>query len=189
MCHIVEFNGSLARVAVKEKWFDKVKEEKSKIQTAFQVTFNSEIELNLEIANANSSASNSAATQTVQQQQNVTPTQPAPQPAPQPQTAPQPQPAPLPTPEKTQPSSSSTPAVQPAAVSNTAPPPQTTPIQAQPTPIAEDPEELELMKAAQRLADALDGEIIQLHEENTEISDEPIDSSELEEIEDDDVEF
>ncbi|MGB7379420.1 MAG: DNA polymerase III subunit gamma/tau [Rivularia sp. (in: cyanobacteria)] len=188
MCHIVEFNGSLARVAVKEKWFDKVKEEKSKIQTAFQVTFNSEIELNLEIANANSSASNSAATQTVQQQQNVTPTQPAPQPAPQPQTAPQPQPAPLPTPEKTQPSSSSTPAVQPAAVSNTAPPPQTTPIQAQPTPIAEDPEELELMKAAQRLADALDGEIIQLHEENTEISDEPIGSSELEEI-DDDVEF
>ena len=43
------------------------------------------------------------------------------------------------------------------------------------------------MYAAQRLADALDGEIIQ-NEENTEISDEPIDSSELEEIEDD-VEF
>ena len=188
MCHVVEFNGSIARVAVKEKWYDKVKEEKSQIKTAFQVTFNSEIEVNLEIANSNSSA----ATPTVQQQQNVTPTQAAPQPAPQtaPQPAPEPtpQPAPLPTPEKTQPPSS-TPTVQPAAVSNTAPPPQTTRARAQPTPIAADPEASELMKAAQRLADALDGEIISLHEENTEISDEPIDSSELEEIEDDDVEF
>ncbi len=45
------------------------------------------------------------------------------------------------------------------------------------------------MKAAQRLADALDGEIIELGEENTEISDEPIGSSELEEIDNDDVEF
>ena len=180
MCHIVEFNDSVARVAVKEKWYDKVKEEKSQIKTAFQVTLKSDIEVNLEIANSNSSA----ATPTVQQQQNVTPTQTAPQPAPQPAAA-----APLPTPEKTQPPSSSTPAVQPAAVSNTAPPPQTTPTPLQPTPIAADPEASELMKAARRLADALDGEIIQLNEENTEISDEPIGSSELEEIDDDDVEF
>ena len=179
MCHIVEFNDSVARVAVKEKWYDKVKEEKSKIKTAFQVTFNSDIEVNLEIANSNSST----ATPTVQQQQNVTPTQAAPQPAPQP--------LPSPTPEKTQPPSSSTPAVQPAATvkNTTAPPPQTTRVHAQPTPIAEDPQASELMKAARRLAQALDGEIIELNEENTEISDEPIDSSELEEIEDYDVEF
>ena len=45
------------------------------------------------------------------------------------------------------------------------------------------------MKAAQRLAQALDGEIIQLSEDNTEISDESIDSSELEEIEENDIEF
>jgi DNA polymerase-3 subunit gamma/tau len=179
MCHVVEFNGSVARVAVKEKWYDKVKEEKSKIKTAFQVTFKSEIEVNLEVANAVSSANNTSNETPTVQQQNVTPTQPAPQP----------QPTPPPTQEKTQPPSSSTPTVQPTAVANTAPPPQTIPTPLQPSPIAEDPEMDEVMKAAQRLADALDGEIIQLSEENTEISDEPVDSSELEEIEDYDVEF
>ncbi|MEM6752670.1 MAG: DNA polymerase III subunit gamma/tau, partial [Cyanobacteria bacterium P01_C01_bin.38] len=183
---VVEFNGSMARVAIKEKWFDKVKEQKSNIKAAFQVTFKKEIEVNLEEANANSviNSNSSAATPTVQQQ-NVTPTPVKPQTAPQP--APQPAPAPLPTPEQP-PLTRTTPAVQPAAVSNTAPPPQTTPTQAQPTPIAEDPEASELMKAAKRLAQALDGEIIKLNEENTETSDEPIDSSELEVIEDD-VEF
>jgi DNA polymerase-3 subunit gamma/tau len=197
MCHVAEFNGSVARVAVKEKWYDKVKEEKSKIKTAFQVTFKADIEVNLEIANSNSAAA------TVKAQQNVTPAEKTPPQAPQPlpsttpaeKTQPQaPQPLPSPTPaEKTQPPSS-TPAVQPAAVqpaavSNTAPPKQTTPALAQPTPIAEDPEASEVMKAAKRLAQALDGEIIQLNEENTEISDEPLDSSELEEVEEEDVEF
>ncbi|NJL78772.1 MAG: hypothetical protein HC917_07785 [Richelia sp. SM2_1_7] len=53
----------------------------------------------------------------------------------------------------------------------------------------EDPEIDLIMNAARRLAQALDGEIIPLNEEPTEISDELADSSELEELDEDDVEF
>jgi len=200
MCHVVEFDGSVARVAVKQAWYERVKQDQPKISDAFQATFGREIKVNLEIANAASSASSnsSVATSTVQQQQNVAPTQTTRQPAPKtapetaPQASPHPAPSPLPpppTPEKIQPPQTSTPATQPkVAAKNTVTPHQTAPTPPQATAIAENPEMDEVMKAARRLADALDGEIIQLSEENTEISDESIDSSELEELEDD-VEF
>ncbi len=174
MCHILEFDGSVARVAVKEAWYKKVKEEVSNITTAFQVTFDREIQVNLEIANAVSPSNSAGATKV--QQPPVVPTQT------QPQTQPQPAPPPKPTPETPQ---IPTPTTQsPAAAKNAAPPPQAAPTPPQTTPTVEDPEADRVMYAAQRLADALDGEIIQ-NEENTEISDEPIDSSELEEVEDD----
>ncbi|MEM1393533.1 MAG: DNA polymerase III subunit gamma/tau, partial [Cyanobacteria bacterium P01_H01_bin.150] len=186
MCHIVEFDGSVARVAAKQAWYERVKQDYSKIATAFQVTFSSEIKVNLEIANAASSANSnsSVATPTVQQQKNVTATQTAPQ------TAPQPAPSPVPTPTKTEPPQTSTPTTQrTVAAKKTVSPPQKVPTPPQPIAIAENPEMDEVMKAARRLADALDGEIIQLSEENTEISDESIDSPELEEPDEEDIEF
>ncbi|AFY56211.1 DNA polymerase III, subunit gamma/tau [Rivularia sp. PCC 7116] len=190
MCRVADFDGSLARVAVKEKWYEKVKEEKSKIEAAFEVTFNRKIEINLEVASSISPTnSNSSPAKTVHQ----------PPAAPAhlntqtvPQTPPQPVPSPVssPTPERTQPPQISAPKTQAnTAIKNPINSTQTIPTPPQPTPIEEDPEASEVMKAALRLAQALDGEIIQLNDEKTEISDESIDSSELEEIEEDDVEF
>ncbi|BAY83291.1 DNA polymerase III subunit gamma/tau [Calothrix parasitica NIES-267] len=191
MCHVADFDGAVARVGVKQAWYERVKQDQPKIAAAFQVTFNSEIKVNLEIANSAppANSNSSAATTAVQQQQNIPPAQVARQTAPQavPQVAPQAaQPAPSSPPPQT-----STPRTQPqpAAVKHTAPPAQAPPRPPQPTAIAENPEMDEVMKAARRLADALDGEIIELSEENTEISDESIDSPELEVPEEDDVEF
>ncbi len=177
MCRIVEFDGSTARVTVKEAWYKKVQQDQAKITAAFQVTFNREIQVNLEIANAAISTSTS-----------VTPVQPDSGSATQtpPQTPPQ-APQPPPTPEKTPPPQSA-PRTQPTVASNNTAPPQTVSTPPQPEVAAEDPEIDLIMKAARRLADALDGEIIQISEEPTEISDET-DSSELEELDEDDVEF
>ncbi|NJS16209.1 MAG: hypothetical protein HC787_02915 [Nostocaceae cyanobacterium CSU_2_110] len=188
MCRIVEFNGSMARVAVKEAWYKKVQQDQEKITTAFQVTFNREIQVNLEIANAATSTNSTDATSTtpVQSQPDASATYIPPQAPLQPPS----QPAPPSTPEKTQPPQISTPRTQPSApANNTAPPEQTVPTPAQPEVKPEDPEIDLIMNAARRLAQALDGEIIPLNEEPTEISDELADSSELEELDEDDVEF
>ena len=195
MCHVAEFDGAVARVGVKQAWYERVKQDQPKITAAFQATFNSEIKVNLEIANsappANSNSS-VATTAAVQQQQNIPPAQVARQTVPQavPQAA-QPAPSSPPPATRTHPPQTSTPTIQrqPAAVAKNAAPPQTAPTPPQPTAIAQNPEMDEVMKAAKRLADALDGEIIELSEENTEISDESIDSPELEVPEEDDVEF
>ncbi|MEB3219148.1 MAG: DNA polymerase III subunit gamma/tau [Nostocales cyanobacterium 94392] len=186
MCRIVEFDGSMARVAVKEAWYKKVQQDQEKITTAFQVTFNREIQVNLEIANAASSASSSAAASTpVQPEPDVSPTQTPPQAPLQPSF----QPTPLPS-EKSPLPQNSTPRTQPTPIANNATlSPQTIPISPQTEVKAEDPEIDLIMNAARRLADALDGEIIQMSEESTEISDELGDSSELEELDQDDVDF
>ena len=183
MCHLVEFDNSIARVAVKEKWYEKVKENQPNIQKAFQVTYNCEVQVNLQKTNAVSSVnSNSAAVSTpVQQNPPATPRQTLPQSPPQ---------ATLPVPETKKAPQISTPKTQPPlSRQNTVLPPQASSKPPETTPIVEEnPEEEEVMKAARRLAEALDGEIIQFSEEQTEISDESIDSPELEEVEED-VEF
>ncbi|MGF1673547.1 MAG: DNA polymerase III subunit gamma/tau [Rivularia sp. (in: cyanobacteria)] len=187
MCRIIEFDGSMARVAVKEAWYKKVQQDQEKITTAFQVTFNHQIQVNLEIANAATSTNSTAATSTpVQSEPEASATYIPPQAPLQPPS----QPAPPSTPEKTQPPQISTPRTQPtAATNNTAPPEQAIPTPPQPEVKPEDPEIDLIMNAARRLAQALDGEIIPLNEEPTEISDELADSSELEEVDEDDVEF
>ena len=194
MCHVAEFDGAVARVGVKQAWYERVTQDLPKIAAAFQATFNREIKVNLEIANSAppANSNSSVVTTAVQQQQNIPPAQVARQTAPQavPQAA-QPAASSPPPAIRTQPPQTSTPTTQrqPAAVAKNAAPPQTAPTPTQPTAIAQNPEMDEVMKAAKRLADALDGEIIELGEENTEISDESIDSPELEVPEEDDVEF
>ncbi|MEL6458988.1 MAG: DNA polymerase III subunit gamma/tau [Cyanobacteria bacterium J06621_15] len=195
MCHVAEFDGSVAQVGVKQAWYERVKQDQSKIADAFRVTFNCEIKVNLEVANSAPSAksNSSVATTAIQQQHNIPPAQTTQQTAPQTIQAPPPaRPAPSPPPARTQPPQTSTPtsqSQQAVIAKNTAPPTQATPAPPQPVAMAENLEMDEVMKAAKRLADALDGEIIQLSEENTEISDESIDSPELEVPEEDDVEF
>ncbi|MEO1377953.1 MAG: DNA polymerase III subunit gamma/tau, partial [Cyanobacteria bacterium J06635_10] len=150
------------------------------IEKAFQVTYKREIQVFLEkTSSVTSVKSNSVAVSTpVQQKPSVASIQTPPQRLPQP--------APLPTPED----KVLTPKTQPSTpTKNTAPPKQTTPTPSPINPTAEEDEADKIMYAAKRLAEALDGEIIPLSEEKTEISDEPVDSSELEEIDEDDVDF
>ncbi|MEH2063305.1 MAG: DNA polymerase III subunit gamma/tau [Nostoc sp.] len=49
MCQLIEFNGSMARVAVKgSKWYETLKSDLPMIKAAFQKTFGHEIQVNLE---------------------------------------------------------------------------------------------------------------------------------------------
>ncbi|MBE9221044.1 DNA polymerase III subunit gamma/tau, partial [Dolichospermum flos-aquae] len=50
MCHLIEFNGSMARVGVKAVWYDKVKSYVPVITTAFRQAFQQEIQVTLEKA-------------------------------------------------------------------------------------------------------------------------------------------
>ena len=43
MCHVADFDGAVARVGVKQAWYERVKQDQSKIAAAFQVTFYREI--------------------------------------------------------------------------------------------------------------------------------------------------
>ncbi|MEM9922832.1 MAG: DNA polymerase III subunit gamma/tau [Cyanobacteria bacterium P01_D01_bin.50] len=184
MSYIIEFDDSIARIAVKEKWYEAVKKNQPNIEKAFQVTYKREVRVNLEKTSSVASVkSNSAAVSTpVQQKSSVAPIQKPPQRLPQP--------APLQTPFQKQADFVSTPKTQQSSpTKNTAPPRQTTPTPSPTNPTAEEDEADEIMYAAKRLADAVDGEIISFSEEKTEISDEPVDSSELEEVDEDDVEF
>ncbi|MDB9474637.1 DNA polymerase III subunit gamma/tau [Dolichospermum circinale] len=50
MCHLIEFDGSIARVGVKAVWYDKVKSYVPVITTAFRQAFQQEIQVTLEKA-------------------------------------------------------------------------------------------------------------------------------------------
>ncbi len=52
MCHLIEFNGAIARIGVKPAWYDKVKSYLPMIITAFRQTCQREIQVNLEKATA-----------------------------------------------------------------------------------------------------------------------------------------
>lgn len=50
MCHLIEFDGTVARVGVKPVWFDKVKSDLQMITAAFQQTFHQPVQVTLEKA-------------------------------------------------------------------------------------------------------------------------------------------
>ncbi|ARV58460.1 DNA polymerase III subunit gamma/tau [Nostocales cyanobacterium HT-58-2] len=55
MCHLVEFDGTVTRVAIKQKWYQTVQSEQSKIAAAFKETFGCEVKINLEVATSSTS--------------------------------------------------------------------------------------------------------------------------------------
>ncbi|MBD2345394.1 DNA polymerase III subunit gamma/tau [Anabaena subtropica] len=52
MCHLIDFDGAVARIGVKGMWYDKVKSDVPMITAAFQQTFSREIQVTLEKGNA-----------------------------------------------------------------------------------------------------------------------------------------
>ncbi|KAB8314027.1 intein-containing DNA polymerase III subunit gamma/tau [Tolypothrix campylonemoides VB511288] len=55
MCHLIEFDGAVARVAIKQAWYKKVQSDQPKIAAAFKETFRCDIKINLEFAAASTS--------------------------------------------------------------------------------------------------------------------------------------
>ncbi|MFM6073777.1 MAG: hypothetical protein ACKPB9_19695, partial [Dolichospermum sp.] len=152
MCHLIDFNGSIARVGVKAVWYDKVKSYVPVITTAFRQAFQQEIQVTLEKATGASVIS----TRRNPQGQNSPPVQQ--QPTPQPPTvAAQPVSTvstPPPAPVKSQP-----------VVTNTAP------IQAISSPAKVQPPSSNwdhdgVLKAAESLAKFFSGEIIRVTDDS-----------------------
>ncbi|KAB8335263.1 intein-containing DNA polymerase III subunit gamma/tau [Scytonema tolypothrichoides VB-61278] len=151
MCHLIEFDGTVARVAVKEKWYKKVQTYHPIIAAAFKETFKCEVKINLEIA----TPSTSIPPQTSPQKKPKT------RPSYEPPSAPSPE-----LPKSTKPPTTKSPnAANTAAVQNldtthrSDKPSQTQPSASTPTP---DWEVDEVTAAAQRLAQFFDGEVIRL---------------------------
>ncbi|ABA21833.1 AAA ATPase, central region [Trichormus variabilis ATCC 29413] len=112
MCYLIDFAGTVARIGVKAAWYDKVKSDLPMITSAFQQTFNREVQVTLERGNpsnattvrkvapangnGNSNGNGHNGTSSVQQPPSPTysnqkPTTPLPQPtatAPTPKTTP-----------------------------------------------------------------------------------------------------
>lgn len=98
MCHLIEFNGAMAIIGVKPIWYDKVKSYLPNLHTAFQQTFNQQIQVTLEKATAGTTNNrrNSLPPQNSQPQNSVTPTSTNyPQPIAQPQVEHPPQQTPI----------------------------------------------------------------------------------------------
>ncbi|MEH2406816.1 DNA polymerase III subunit gamma/tau [Nostoc sp.] len=171
MCQLIEFNGTVARIAVKgSKWYETLKSDLPMMKAAFQQTFKREVQVNLE------------------QVSSVTPTSAKKAPPPKDSTRPQ-QP---PTPSYNQQIPPSAPVPQPAS-----PPPATAPVKTEPvakngngvngnganengvfalptapkrTPTPDwEPDEVAI--AAQRLAEFFNGQIIRFAEDSTQFSD------------------
>ncbi|MDB9451659.1 DNA polymerase III subunit gamma/tau [Dolichospermum circinale] len=179
MCHLMEFNGVVARVGVKAVWYDKVKSYLPIITTAFRQTFQQEIQVTLEKA----TTANATSTKRNPPPQNSTPVQQPPQPTsyqqpPQPtsyQQPPQPTsyqqpPAPQPTPQP--------PSAVPQPVATvSAPPPVpvrvepvvTNAASVQPSPSSWDHDGV--VKAAESLAKFFSGEIIRMTDDSFQLSD------------------
>jgi DNA polymerase III subunit gamma/tau len=150
MCQIIEFNGDLARIAVKGAWLDALKSDVPMIQAAFQQIFQRQIQVALEKGNSltsNSTRNNPQPQDSPRIQQPAAPQYQQPIPSVAPASPPTPQPAPQPAPTTTE-SNTSTSAVQ------TLSPPI-------PTPQANWQTE-EVDNAVQRLAQFFNGEIIRL---------------------------
>ncbi|MBD2445361.1 DNA polymerase III subunit gamma/tau [Dolichospermum sp. FACHB-1091] len=173
MCHLIEFNGSMARVGVKAVWYDKVRSYVPVITTAFRQTFQQEIQVTLEKA----TGANVTSTRRNPPGQNSPPVQQTPepislQPTPQPPTvAPQPVSTvstPPPALIKTQP-----------VVTNTAPV-QT--ISSPPVPAPSSNWDHDgVVKAAESLAKFFSGEIIRITDDSFHLGD-SVTSTETHEI-------
>ena len=188
MCHLMEFNGVVARVGVKAVWYDKVKSYLPIITTAFRQTFQQEIQVTLEKA----TTANATSTKQNPPPQNSTPVQQPPQPTsyqqpPQPtsyQQPPQPTsnyqppqptsnyqpPAPQPTPQP--------PSAVPQPVATvSAPPPvpvRVEPVVTNAAPVQPSPSSWDhdgVVKAAESLAKFFSGEIIRMTDDSFQLSD------------------
>ncbi|MEH2358225.1 DNA polymerase III subunit gamma/tau [Nostoc sp.] len=188
MCQLIEFNGTVARIAVKgPKWYETLKSDLPMMKAAFQQTFQREVQVNLEqvssatptSAKKNPPPKDSSRVQqppTASYNQQISP------------PAPVPQPAPTPAPLKTESASNNGNGVNGNGVNGNGvngsgvnghgvngngvngngmqtlpPPPQRTP--------APDWEVDEVAIAAQRLAEFFNGQIIRFAEDSTEFSD------------------
>ncbi|MBF2004261.1 MAG: DNA polymerase III subunit gamma/tau [Chlorogloeopsis fritschii C42_A2020_084] len=148
MCHLIEFDGAVACIAIKQAWYKKVQSEQSKIAAAFQETFQRQIQVNLALATASNST------------------------LPKSTSSPQPQPTfnqqrhnpPVETAKAVQTPPQKTESVKNPNVVKTSPPPQP---QTAPTV---DWETDEVAIAAQRLAQFFDGQIINFTEDTAEVA-------------------
>ncbi|MBK1990244.1 DNA polymerase III subunit gamma/tau [Sphaerospermopsis aphanizomenoides BCCUSP55] len=168
MSQLLDFDGALARIAIKQAWYEKGKSDLPIITTAFQQTFQRDIQVNLEKAAASGSTSvrRNAPTQdsTRVQQPPTTPIyhQPAPTPAP----TPTPTSAPTSVTQPTQPPPTPT-KIEPVVAKAPVPTPTPPPNQA----FVSSWEHEEVTKAAKSLAEFFHGEIIRLTDEALDLSD------------------
>ncbi|HIK05824.1 MAG TPA: DNA polymerase III subunit gamma/tau [Trichormus sp. M33_DOE_039] len=155
MCHLIDFDGNVARVGVKPVWFDKVKSDLTMITAAFQQTFHQEMQVSLEKATTSTPPTGK---KTPPVNGNGSPTVKQPPPASYnnhkpPTPTPQP-PTPAPTPAKPEPS---------ANKAKTPTPPTS------PPPLASW-ETDEVAIAAQRLAQFFDGKVIRFTDDGEDLT-------------------
>ncbi|MBW4562512.1 MAG: DNA polymerase III subunit gamma/tau [Mojavia pulchra JT2-VF2] len=144
MCQLIEFNGAVARVAVRgAKWYEKLKSDLPMMKAAFQQTFQREVQVNLEQV---TSATPTSARRNPSPQDSARVQQPAT--SKYERQIPSPAPQPTPAPGKIEPVATNTGMVQ------TLPPPQ------QPQTPVPDSQTDEVADAAQCLAKFFDGQII-----------------------------
>ncbi|BAY77134.1 DNA polymerase III gamma and tau subunits [Nostoc linckia NIES-25] len=166
MCQLIEFDGTVAHIAIKQAWYEKVKSDLPVIVTAFQQTFQREVKVHLE---KGTSLNSTSAKKTPVRQDSTRPQQP-PTPIsngqiPPPASVPQPaslQPAQTP-PVKTESVSRNGNGVNGNGVKPLPPPPTQAP------PPNWEPDEVAI--AAQRLAEFFNGQIIRFADDSTEFSD------------------
>ncbi|MCC5646058.1 DNA polymerase III subunit gamma/tau [Nostoc sp. CHAB 5824] len=173
MSQLIEFDGVVARIAIKQAWYDKGKSYLPMITAAFQQTFQREIQINIEkgtSSNSTSAKKNPSPKDSNRVQQPPTPSYnqqiPPPAPVPQPVTPP-------PAPQKTELAArngngangngANGNGVNRNGLQTLPSPPQRTP--------APDWEVDEVAIAAQRLAEFFNGQIIRFTEDSTEFSD------------------
>ncbi|PHJ59827.1 AAA ATPase [Nostoc linckia z18] len=167
MCQLIEFDGTVAYIAIKQAWFEKVKSDLPIIVVAFQQTFQREVKVNLEKAtslNSNPGKKAPARQDSTRPQQPPTPISNGqiPPPAPVPQLV-TPQPAPTP-PVKTESASRNGNGHVNGNGVKSMPPPLT-----QTPPPNWEPDEVAI--AAQRLAEFFNGQIIRFTDDSPEFSD------------------
>ncbi|MBP5973758.1 DNA polymerase III subunit gamma/tau [Brasilonema sp. CT11] len=149
MCHLIEFDGTVARVGVKEKWYKQVQTYYPIIAAAFKETFKCEVKINLEIATASTSVPPQASPQK----------KPTTRPSYEPPSAPSPEvPKSTKPPITKSPNPANTPAVESSDTTHRSDPPSPT----QPQASTPDWEVDEVTAAAQHLAQFFYGEVIRL---------------------------
>ncbi|MBE9033838.1 DNA polymerase III subunit gamma/tau [aff. Roholtiella sp. LEGE 12411] len=170
MCQLIEFNGTVARIAVKgPKWYETLKSDLPMMKTAFQQTFGREVQVNLE------------------QVSSVTPTSARKAPPPKDSTRIQQPPTPSYNGQIPPPASVPHPATPPPkteSVASNGNGVQTLP-QAQPQTSVANWEPDEVAIAAQRLAEFFNGQVIRFTDDATEFSDSMTTPEWVEESEDD----
>ncbi|MBD6618513.1 DNA polymerase III subunit gamma/tau [Komarekiella sp. 'clone 1'] len=157
MCHLIEFDGAVACIAIKQVWYEKVKSDLPMIVAAFQQTFQHEVKVNLE----KGISSTSTLDRKEPPPKDSTRVQQPPTPSYKSQIPP---PAPVPQPAKQASTITEPMATNGGSAIKTLPPaqPQTPPANWEPDEVA---------IAAQRLAEFFNGQVIRFTEDTTEFSD------------------